>query len=240
MLVALAIALTVGTYTPPVKSAPLVKGIDFERGLEVGAEFKQKFDECDAGPCASDKNGVKTIRRFPNGTIFYEAKLSLDTDGTRFYGDQGDEAHQDGTSLSIDDQPTDSNVIPFIVLPGGQFRPEMGLELGDVAMIIKDDKQIPAIVADIGPYGPPAYHGEVFYWLGEGSIALHEGIGHHVRKLVADGPDKGKLAGVADESISDGVLYFVFPHSKPEGLTRANALEKIRAAAIERYNALKQ
>lgn len=228
-------------YVPPAMSASLLKTIPWARATQTGKRFQDNFEKCDAGPCASDKNRNTALLRFPDGTIFFEAKMGLDTDGATFQGNQGDPTHLPNTSwqpeLPIsgrspvkEKRSIDSDAIRYIVLPIGDFRRETGLQLGDVAMVVYDGAMFPAVVADTGPYNS-TYKGKTYFRIGEGSIALHEALGHPVRK---QNPD-GTLRGVFDRSIPGEVLYFVFPGSKPDGLTWENLLEKIDVAAKERF-----
>lgn len=229
------------TYTPPAMSASALKNIPWTKAIPTGKQFQDNFQKCDAGPCASDMNRNKALLRFPDGTIFFEAKMGLDTDGAVFNGNEGDATHLPDTSwqpeLPLSDQSTvkekrsiDSNAIRYIVLPIGDFRKETGLQLGDVAMVVYNGTMSPAVVADTGPYNSP-YKGKVFFRIGEGSIALHEALGHPVRKLNPD----GSLRGVLDRSVTGEVLYFVFPRSKPDGLTWENMQTKIDETAQKQF-----
>jgi hypothetical protein len=68
--------------------------------------------------------------------------------------------------------------------------------------------------------------------LGEGSAALFRELGEdRCRETDAAGHCKRYL----DASIERGVLFFIFPGSKIQGLTPENALETVRREALRRF-----
>src|SRR5207248_10630435 len=118
--------------------------------------------------------------------------------------------------------------IPYIVLPeskGGEtFIEDMGLALGDLAAVIYKNTIAPAIFADAGPVSR----------IGEGSIHLHEMLPVHSPWRDASHEH------VFDASVDDKVLVFVFPNSNIDHqLTPENATDRITAAAMARFNQLK-
>ncbi len=96
-----------------------------------------------------------------------------------------------------------SNVIPFVVLPGGNLG---GARLGDFSVVVNtaNDRRAFALFADIGP----RTH------LGEGSVALAEALG------IRSNPRRGGTAS--------GVRYLVWPGS---GNGQPRTVEEIDAAA---------
>lgn len=100
-----------------------------------------------------------------------------------------------------------SNVIPFVVLPGGNLG---GARLGDLGLVVNtaNGRRAFAIFADIGP----RRH------LGEGSIALAEALG------IPSNPRRGGAAS--------GVRYLIWPGS---GNGKPRTIEEINAAAEARF-----
>lgn len=107
---------------------------------------------------------------------------------------------------------------------GETFIEDMRLPLGDLAVVIYKNEIAPAIFADEGPVSR----------IGEGSIHLHELLPVH-----SPGSNASHTR-VFDSSVDGSVLVFVFPDSNIDSqLTPVNAVEKIRAAALDRFNRLK-
>jgi hypothetical protein len=104
----------------------------------------------------------------------------------------------------------DSSTVPYIVLPGREFRDRA--ELGDMAMVFFRDISVAAIYADVGPS----------HKIGEGSIALATALDFY--------------AGINAGRERRDVVYVVFPGSRaapPWPLT----LDQIHAAATARLEA---
>ena len=155
--------------------------------------------------------GGKAIFRLPDGELYYDSLLDLDSDGSRFATQ--DHTGQSQTSLRHPDgSPVDADAVPFFVLPGGGFEREFGIKLGDVAAVVFKDKVAFAVFADRGPRTK----------LGEGSIALHRALGHETIR-------NGKFH---DEAIDRDVLTIVFPGSG-DGTPRTPA--EIDAIGRERF-----
>lgn len=82
------------TYQPPVRSAAAVTAIPFEKALPVDEGYRSGFINCDKAnrfrgqvmppfrQCLGDANNVRALLRFPDGTVFFDSKLSLDIDGS--------------------------------------------------------------------------------------------------------------------------------------------------------------
>jgi hypothetical protein len=188
----------------------------------VGARFRARFRECETHDtcdgikqkfrCSTDPSRNTALLRFPNGTIFFNGKMGLDADGSPLSKKRG------GTNLpetsfrfDIPGHPSvDADKIPYIVLPGGGFASELGLEQGDIAAVIFEGQVTFALVADEGPKCK----------IGEGSIQLHEELGH---KVCLTRNSLGECTRLRDVGITKDVLYFVFPNSTIAGLTPENA-----------------
>ncbi|PPK71661.1 chitosanase (glycosyl hydrolase group 75) [Methylobacter tundripaludum] len=216
-------------YTPPQSSA--LGGVSFD-GTAVGQQFHSRFTECDMKNmcdgkklkygCSSDQNHNTTILKLKNDTIFYDAKMGLDADGSPYSKNTPGQTDQPETSLRypLSGKPSiNADRVPFIVIPLGGFDNELGVTIGDVAAVVYGQKRVFAVVADQGPKCK----------LGEGSIQLHELLGHTVCKARDSKGDCVKLRNVG---IDKNVQYFIFPGTHKElmlGLTPQNIIEHINS-----------
>jgi hypothetical protein len=236
------------TYTPPAASATALKGIDLS-GEPVAASFKKDFADCDTIPhtvrgvpqtqCfgsrrvkvpnpanpqqpkyetvrdaslpSDDPNRNTTILKLASRAILFDAKMGIDNDGSPFAGVWPSNQQ---TSLFYSDGKTSINAdrIQYIAVPSG-FDRETGFALGDVAAVVYNDKVEYALVAD---------HSKPFR-IGEGSVALHDAIGHKgCNERALDGDCKKPANG----SIPNGVTFIAFPGTKSkvcEGLAAPKA-----------------
>jgi hypothetical protein len=161
------------------------------------------------------------LLRLKAGAVFYDAKLGLDADGSPYAMKTPGATDQAETSLRypLQGKPSiNADRVPYIVVPLTGFLQATGLELGDVAAVVYGGKLAFAIVGDEGPACK----------LGEGSIQLHELLGHKVCALRAANGDCTRLH---DSGIDRDVLYFVFPHTRQQllhGLTPSNINDRIQ------------
>ena len=224
------------SFTPPDVSAALCENVPFESAFDTAIDNKAAFDAFDQTPEGeSDPSQCKALLAFPDGTIFWSSKMAIDGDGPaagpgRFCGSQLDpEDGQDDTSFHFCDTDLglSSEGVPFIVLPGGTFRTNTGLELGDVALVIYKDKIAAAICGDIGPSRK----------IGEGSIRLHEALHPPAPDPCALRQPDGSCERILNDSIDEDVLFFVFPKSSfGEELTAANMETLVNERAFALYN----
>src|SRR5438132_9379965 len=112
-------------FQVPSKSAALVHGIDFNTAESVGTNFVGKFMIADGGgdpikgskDTHTDQTRCERILRFPDGTIFFSAKMAIDSDGSP-RATTIDQSGGPGTSLLFrDGQPVNAETIPYVVLP---------------------------------------------------------------------------------------------------------------------------
>lgn len=163
--------------------------------------------------------------------------MAIDADGPaagdgRLRGTQLDpEDGQDDTSLHFGDgSGLPSETIPYLVLPGGSFRKNTGLELGDVAIVIYKDKITGAICGDIGPTKK----------IGEGSIRLHEAFHPPAPDPCSLRQPDGSCRRILNASIEEDVLFFVFPESALDDELTAETLEsKVKERALSLFNQLR-
>ncbi len=238
-------------YSPPAASMMVLEGINFAGATPVDESYRAEFDRCDREnifkgkrmtnfrKCTNDPNRVKALLRFTDRTVFFESKLSLDIDGSFKACHSPGLADQCPTwfewpALGLPARYVDSDKYPFMVIPisgpdgpsSTEFRDRTGIRKGDLGVVIFKDKVVPVFVADGGPHNK----------LGEGSAALFAALGEsRCRRTLG-----GHCESYRDVSIPRGVLFFLFPDSKIEGLTPANALGKIRSEALARFERLKR
>jgi hypothetical protein len=230
-------------FAVPAASAALVEGIDFNTAESVGTNFVEKFKSADNGgdgsrgikSAANDPSRCDRVLRFPDGTIFFSAKMAIDSDGSpraRSIDNTGDphtsQRYSDGESTSVN-----AEEVPYFVLPQfdkfarEDFIADLGLKLGDYGVVIYKDKITGAFVADEGP----------FYKIGEASIRTHEQL-----QPAAPSPwTTSAKKKVRDSSVDRHVLYFVFPRTADmDDLSPENAEATVTARAMaffERFKA---
>lgn len=225
-------------FTPPSASAGPCEGIPFQTAVDVAVENKRSFDECDKTPKGKkDPSKCRALLKFPDGTIFWSSKMAIDADGpaagpNRLSGSQLDrDSGQDDTTFHYKGtrQGLSSETIPFIVLPGGTFRKNTGLSLGDVAVVIFKDKITAAICGDLGPIKK----------IGEGSIRLHEALHPPAPDPCSLRNPDGSCKRILNASIEQDVLVFAFAHSSPADLSPTNLESKVKERAFSLFNQLR-
>lgn len=229
------------TYIVPTASATLASGIDFASGKPVDDKIRDRFSECDHHDvcdgkvltqfkCSTDPSRNTVFLTLAGGVLFYDAKMGIDADGSQLaQKESGTDQAATSFRYPLPDSPSlDADKIPYIVVPGGDFRTSLGIELGDIAAVIYRDRLAYAIVGDVGPKCK----------IGEGSMQMHEELGH-------PGCAKRDDQGVCIHSSSSGIagegLYFVFPHSKDKiisGLTPANINERLTTEGKKLFESL--
>jgi hypothetical protein len=259
------------SYTPPAQSVSVLEDIPFNQAVPVDESYRKEFENCDKNDtfrgfslpvirrCKDDKNNVKALLKFTDGTIFIESKLSLDIDGSWLAcKGKGAPTSQCPTSFSWPTETQEPNkfVDPdnfaYIVNPvsnfqksndpGGNqlFEKKTGVKLGDLGVVVYKDKVVPVFVADSGPYNK----------LGEGSSLLHQLIGEDKckpGKRRTDGKTRTDKRWTSDihctdynnVSVTGKVLFFIFPNSKIPNLSPTTATGKINAEALKRFENLK-
>lgn len=229
-------------YAPPDASARLVTGVPFRAAVPVGSQFRARFTECDTRDscdgkkltfgCSQDPNRNTVLLSLPGNVIFYDAKMGLDADGSPYSKRTPGRTDQPETSFPyrLSGRPSvDADKVPFIVVPGRGFA-ALQIQMGDIAAVVYKDHLVFALVAD---EGPPCK-------LGEGSIQLHELLGHAVCTARNEARECTKLR---DVGIERNVLYFVFAGSRARifsGLTPANVNERLATEGAKLMSALKQ
>lgn len=221
-----------GPYSPPPTDTRILQGVDFSHAQLIAPELTQLYQDCDRrtdrGGCATDPAHNTVILKFPEGPVFFDAKLAIDADGSVLskkheHPNQPETAFRyPGSLLSLD-----SEHVPYIVMPMGDFRRVSGIGLGDLAVVIKDSQVHFAIVGDIGP----RTH------IGEGSMNLHDRFGHlNCRSRDA----AGNCSDFVDVSLDAPVLFFLFPDSRKliaDGLTPENINERIATVGEQLWSA---
>ncbi len=222
---------TAGTpYTAPATDAKVLHGVDFAKAQLVDPQLTATYGACDQntghGGCYDDPARNTAILRFGDGTVFFDAKMAIDADGS-VLSKRAEHPNQPETSFRYPD-PTgtgegpslDAERVPYVVMPLGDFRRESGVSLGDLAAVVKDGVVHFAIVGDLGP----RTH------IGEASMKVHMMFGRNI--CTAYDAD-GNCSAFTDTSIDPPVLYFFFPDTRKliyDGLTPANINGRIATA----------
>lgn len=118
-------------------------------------------------------------------SVTFTAKAAIDGDGTG--ASHGDPDFQPRTSLRLNGESLNSDLVPYIVVPPAIISGVGGIVLGAHAILTYKGHVIDAVVGDVGPT----------HKLGEISIAAARGLG------IPDSPLCGGVSG--------GVIYDIFP-----------------------------
>lgn len=202
-------SLAPSAYSPPPQVRPqLGKIVDLlPRGTVLpGARLKEVFLAYLPTDGRVDSKEV---------LYFHTSRLDLDTDGkTDSWGKtRAESSHQNQTSLDkrahshkIDKENTDSNVLPYFVLPLKDSKTDSiwvgrdhAIALGDLGVIIGRNRVVFAQFADVGPSGK----------LGEASIAVHRAFGQD---------DITGRARVLNTDLGGPFVTIVFPGTAPPNL----------------------
>lgn len=240
ILLLCSLAHSQSVFAPPAASASVVDGVSFD-GEPIGQNLRSRFSECDSKNtcdgkplkygCSNDPNRNSTLLKLKGGAIFYDGKMGLDADGSPYSQKTPGQTDQAQTSLRypLAGKPSvNADRVPFIVIPLGGFAKTLGVQVGDVAAVVHGAKRVFAVVADQGPTCK----------LGEGSIQLHESLGHQVCKQRAPNGDCTKLRNAG---IERDVLYFIFPGTHNDimpGLTPDNIGARIEAIGSKAWQQL--
>jgi len=230
---AAAAAGTPDGYVVPPASRTVTAGVPFNKATRVGKEFTETFDSWDVTPKGSrDPSLCRGLYKLPDGTLFWESKMAIDADGSpRQSVLDSSSGSSPNTSLRFasGSKSINSEVVPYFVLPLGDFTNQFGIGLGALGVVMLGNKWTGAIFADAGPSQK----------IGEASIKVHEQLVGPQRTW-RDYPANTR---VRDASIERGVLYFVFPETHFDidafGPNRqAEMANAIQAAATERFSKL--
>ncbi|MEI6641692.1 MAG: glycoside hydrolase family 75 protein [Novosphingobium sp.] len=237
--------------TDCIELGGLFKNLDTAQAIQLkasgaaGKTYKKLYDVCDklntfngkplpkyGNPpkrrkCSTDPNMVKGIWKFPDGTIVFISKASVDADGSPL-SQSATGTNQPETSLKWDDtgKSVDAEAVPFIVIPlnraGVSFSTDAGVTTGDLNIAVRGNKCSADIVADQGPG----------FRLGEGSLRMHEDLGNPQCVVANQVPCK-KLVGGGSGRGLPSVGYIIFPDSKRSQINVSD-LAAIQSAAMDR------
>jgi len=208
--------LAQAAYDLPAASAELLKNVPFAAGKPIGQQLRKRFSECDqhntcegaalTHGCSKDKNYNTALLSLPGGVVFYHAKMGIDADGSPLSIKNAGPTDQPTTNFRyrLPNSPSvNSDAVPYIVIPQKGFEESLHVVVGDNPAVVFDGQVAYALVADLGPKCK----------LGEGSIALHEQLGH---KVCIARDSKGECTRLHDVGLSQDVLYFIFPFCKDD------------------------
>jgi hypothetical protein len=205
--------------------------------------------------CSRDPSNLRALLKLKDGGIFWQSKMALDVDGAwaAWNGVPGatDLKETSLKWLNVADKRSqaaqiDPDKIPFVVMPmdgikkltgsastalGNEFVQKTKLKLGDMGVVIYQDKWTPVMLADGGP----------FMRLGEGSSRVFESIGQsRCKKWNADNTicigQGGNAYPYRNFGIGSGVLFILYPGSQAADITSSNALAKLCAFAKAKLN----
>jgi len=149
----------------------------------------------------------KFLCKLPGGQIYFDSGLDLDTDGSRFFNQDGPPGALFGVPTTstkwADGTSLDADVVNYFVLPGGFYTP-YNIEKGDIGVVIFGSRKVFACFGDVGPT----------HKLGEGSISLHRELGNE--PIANHNQAKGEhlINGAkGGNGIGSGVVTIVFPGS---------------------------
>lgn len=236
-------------YSAPATDVRLLRGVNFGKAQLLDTQLTSVYLACDQkqerGGCSSDPSRNSAVLRFPDNTIFFDAKMAIDADGSAL-SKRAERPNQPETSFRYPNLPgpaggegtadpmatgpgpsLDAERVPYVVMPLGDFKRESGVSLGDLAAVIKDGRVQFAIVGDLGPRTK----------IGEGSMKLHEQLGH---TFCTAYDEAHNCTTFSDASIEPPVLYFLFPDTRKliiEGLTPENINERIATVGQQVWKA---
>ena len=224
------LAVAAVPYAAPGSDSSVLRGIDFSRAQVILPELTQRFGVCDEQEppgCKVDPSRNTVILRFPDDTVFFDAKMAIDADGS-VLSKRAERPNQPETAFRypVSNLSLDSEHVPYIVLPIGPLLHASGVGTGDLAAVIQDGRLQFAIVGDVGP--PPK--------IGEGSMKLHANLGHNTCTTYDQDRNCSQFT---DVSIDPPVLYFVFPNTRQliyDGLSPGNINERIATVGRDAWN----
>jgi hypothetical protein len=239
-----------GDFCAPIVAglARLASGTELVASGSGGKTWKSLFDECDqsdrfAGQalpthdgkplrCSTDPNRVAFVSRHADGTVVFQAKASVDADGSPVVGGSG-WPNDVQTWLTYDQGSKDTFVnaeeVPFIVLPlpdkaaGLSLMKDMRVGKGDLAVVVSGGRCTFAVLGDAGPW----------FRLGEISLRAHEELGNPQCRTPGEHPCK-KLKGGSGIGIAEDVTYIVFPGTRPKPLLSQTVNQIVRQLANDR------
>lgn len=244
-----------------------LNALDMTRAGRLDPDYEAQFTLCDDRNvfrdedmtqyrfrnCSNDKNRLRALLKFPDGTILFESKMSLDMDGSYFACGRREGRtnlcptaynYSAGGGAGLPEwrrKYVNSDTVPFVVIPtshpagnralGREFREKTGTSAsrGDVGVVIYNEKVVPIFIADAGPHNK----------IGEGSLKLFEEVGaDRCLERLAANPDYCNR--YRNASVTGKVVTILFPNSGIRGLTPENTNEKVREKAMRLYRELLQ
>jgi hypothetical protein len=232
----------------------LTDGVELMAQADAGKSFKTLYGECDTGnrfagrplpsfrgrplKCSTDKNHVEFVRKFPEGTVVFRAKMSVDADGSpASMGPNHSPTDQAQTWLTFDNGSdrhfVNAEEVPFVVVPlpfareGVSFMRATGVRKGDLAVAVKGERCSFGVVGDAGPY----------FRLGEGSIRAHLDLGNEQCRIAGQHPCEKLKNGGSGVGIAAGVTYMIFPGTRPVPLLSQTVVSVARTSSAARAKA---
>ncbi|MCI4664272.1 MAG: hypothetical protein MRY74_06080 [Neomegalonema sp.] len=255
-------------YAPPVASLAGVAGVPFRAGAAIDESYRLAFAECDrrnvfrghrldGKPCTSEPSRFAAFVRLKGGAVYMQAHLGLDLAGSHAACDgkpsDGCSSFFDfasAPSAAYDDlgahwrelfPVSDKIALVSVPLRAGPdagaatwagsraFADASGVSIGDIGVVIYRDRIVPVMVSNAAPR----------YRALAGSLGLFDAIGvTRCRKRLAS--DHTLCAEPKEYGLGAPVIAVLFPKSALKGLTPSNIADRVAAAALERFAALRK
>ena len=224
-----------GNYAPPPASATVLAGLDFARATsESGRRLFNTYAAADqdVGLAKGDPSNCPALLRFPDNTVFFEAKMAICADGSPRARRIDPSSGQPSTAFTfprVKDGFFDAEEVPYVVLPGRNkdgsldFTGAFAIQPLDLAVVMVGNRFVPAFYGEVGPW----------FRLGEAAIKVHEGL--PVRSPWTSDRDHNSIR---NSSVPGKVLYFVFPGTavpRRAGMSPADWLKETLRAAERRF-----
>jgi peptidoglycan hydrolase-like protein with peptidoglycan-binding domain len=208
---------------PQASSLPQGTAVYIPAAVNVAVLAKVKFGTADAGLAKSfsdayatadrdpslakgDPSNCKALLKFPDGTVFFDAKMAICADGSPRAKDIDPGPGNPKTAFTYPGTTNEyfnAENTPYVVLPSKNpsgslnFTGVLGISKLDLAVVIHKGKVTPAFYGEVGPW----------FRLGEAAIEVHENL--PVRAPWTT-PAKTKIRNA---SVEGDVLCFVFPNT---------------------------
>lgn len=229
-----------------ITPATVAKGADLMAGGQAGRAFKELYDACDADDrfagkalparpgggrlkCSTDKNRVAYAKKFDDGTILFNAKMSVDADGSPVVGGSGWPNNVEtwlefdrGSARHFVNAEDVSFVVVPIAVPGSEisFQRQAGIGKGDLAVVFGNGKCSFGVVGDAGPW----------FRLGEASLKSHEELGNPQCAVAGEYPCR-RLKNGSGIGLGANVSYLIFPATRPVPLLSQTVVGVARSAS---------
>lgn len=221
-------------YEPSPVNGALLSAVKFGAAdSTVGRSLLAAYGSADRDPSSAkgDPSNCKALLKFPDGTVFFDAKMAICADGSPRAKEIDPGPGNPKTAFTYpgtNGAYFNAEDVPYIVLPGKNpggsldFTSTMGISKLDLAVLIHRGKVTPAFYGEVGPW----------FRIGEGSIKAHENL------PVRNPWTSSSKTKIRNASVEGDVLCFVFPNSavrRTTGMGPEEWLQATLATALQRW-----